>query len=298
MQLYYETRNLPPTPPATLAADIARHLEQRQYLGTALVVCDNPTAALSAVRKQWLKATRYLQRLRASTLNPEEILRLTHAIMHMQNMDFVIKSPLDRPRASVFFLAPEQIDILPPGCFSVYITSAPTVEVCQKFMQKLPAKSLIIDYSSGLQPAVLGLRPKIVLEQDIITEWRQLCEFLRQHNVDADRLVIGSTLQFNAMDEALDTLLDVSSDFLQRAADFQHRLNLGQPFSTISNQLQKKFEVITRLAHRVQALTPGNFNQYLVNSFGDLGAEMYFLRDVGSELYIEMEAATSLALAT
>ena len=52
----------------TIAADVARHLQTRQYLGTAIVICENPIIFMSVVRKQWLKLVRALQKQRASTL--------------------------------------------------------------------------------------------------------------------------------------------------------------------------------------------------------------------------------------
>ncbi|HSW81116.1 MAG TPA: hypothetical protein VLG40_01850 [Candidatus Saccharimonas sp.] len=291
MQRYYETRRLPHNPPSTLAADIARHIEMRQYLGTTLVVCDNPTATLSATRKQWLKATRNLQRMRASTLNPEEILRLTHAIMHMQNMDFVMRSPTDQPHANVFFLTPQQLAHIPFRCYSAYITTPLSHDAVLQLVTRLPNRSLIVDYTDMPFISSIGLQSKINLEHNITKEWRNLSAFLHDHGIDPNQLIVGNILQFTAMDDALDILLGSSEDFLERSARFQRILNLGQPFTIIARQQQKYFEAVTRLAHRVQALTPGDFNNYLEVTFGDAGAEFYFLCATHSELYFDLEFA-------
>lgn len=296
-QMYYEVRNLPTNPPATLAADISRHLQTRQYLGNTLVVCDNAHAILSATRKQWLKATRYLQRQRASTLNAEEILRLTHVIMHMQNMLFVPKNPNEHPEGSVFFAETSQPIIVPPQCLTVYVTAPLSADAAKHICSKLPQHSLVVSYVPQTDWAALGLQPKASLEERVLDTWRSLTHFLTQHGISAEQLVLGNSLQFGAMDTALDILLGVSMEFLRESTAFQQAINLAQPFNTIAGPQQKTFEAVTRLAHRVQALTPGSFNGFLGDTFSDIGSDMFFLRDISSELYmdLEIEAATPVA---
>lgn len=290
-QLYYESRNLPVRPHTPLAADIARHLHMRQYLGAAVVVCDTPTITLSAVRKQWVKATRALQRQRASTLNPEEILRLTHVIIHMQNMRFVAKTPIQAQQAAVYFLTPEQLTLLPKQCLTMYVTSQVAQPDFVRVCDQLPHAALVVTYDNAITPNECGLQPKHILEDNIRDQWQNLCNFLQAQNIEPTKLVVGGTLQFTAMDTALDTLLDVSHGFLSLAANFQHSLNLGQPFTTIPSNQQKIFAAITRLAHRVQSLAPGSFTGYLNGHFGDTSTELYFLRDAGAQLYLDLEAA-------
>lgn len=289
-QIYYETRNLPTNPPATLAADIARHLQKRQYLGRAVIVCDNPTAIMSAARKQWVKASRYVQRLRASTLNAEEILRLTHALMHMQNVHFTIRAYNDQPDASAYFVSPGQLrGNLPQVYSSVYITAPVTKAQAAPLLKPVAKNGLVVNYIPKLNLEAFGLRPKSELEATLHGNWKKLVDFLAENNVDPHKLVVGNVLQFAAMDEALDTLLGVADEFLHLAADFQQSINVCQPLTSVSSEEYKRFEAITRLAHRVQALTPGNFNGYLSTTFGDSAVEMFFLRDVGSELYVDLE---------
>jgi hypothetical protein len=292
-QLYYELRHLATTSLA-LAADIAKHLQARQYLGTTLVVCDNPHSVLSATRKQWLKGARYLQKLRASTLNAEEILRLTHAIMHMQNMQFLAKSPLDNPDAAVYFVRPEQLKVPPFSCYTVYVTDKVDKQHMQLLLKKLPQDCLVIDYGLGFELSGLGLKPKGLLEEQIIDEWERMIVFLQRQGIYPHNLVVGNALQFGAMDDALDTLLGISNEFLRQAAGLQRAINLAQPLAHTPAEQQKLFEAVTRLAHRVQSLSPGTFNHYLLNTFGDSEATTYFLRDSASELYADLEQAAAL----
>jgi hypothetical protein len=293
MQIYYETRYLPTNPPATLAADIARYIQMRQYVLPAVVICETPTATMSAARKQWFKATRSLQRLRASTLNAEEILRLTHVLMHMHNMRFTARVPIERPGVAACFIAPDQLHLMPKGTQTVYIACPLPTGSGEQILKHMREDALVINYNNTLDVAPFGLQPKAMLEQKLLDIWNDLVAFLRTKNIDADALVADNTLQFAAMDEALDILFNASDEFLQKAANFQRAINGSQPFTTISSEQQKRFEAVTRLAHRVQALTPGNFNDYLSITFGDAGSDTFFLRDVGSELYLDLEAATA-----
>lgn len=289
MQIYYETRNLPTNPPATIAADIARHLQKRQYLGRTVVVCENPIAIMSAARKQWVKASRYVQRLRASTLNAEEILRLTHALVHMQNMHFTARPYGDRPDASTYFLTPEQLTSLPKSFHSAYILMPVSKRQGELLFSNMAHDALVVSYMPTLDLGAFGLLPKSDLEARLHERWKALTAFLHANGVDPHKLVVGNILQFAAMDDALDILLGVSDEFLRLAAHFQYSLNICQPLTNITSEEYKRYEAVTRLAHRVQSLTPGNFNNYLSTTFGDSAVEMFFLHDVGSELYIDLE---------
>lgn len=284
MQVYLESRSLPATPTATLAADIARHLQTRQYLGTAVVVCENPVGTLSATRKQWLRLGRQLQRMRASTLNAEEILRFTRAIMHMQNMQFAARTPDQDVTAAVYFVEPAELTCLPRNCYSLYI-AAPfgETQLCD-LVNQMPATALIIDYDNSAEIENLNLNPKTTLEKQVLHEWQHITTFLRSQQIEPNNLINGTMLNVAAMDDALDTVLTVSSEFLREAAAFQHALHVAQPLQTISINEQRIFEAVTRLAHRAQALTPDAFSHYLIHTFGDKEAETYFLRDVGAEL--------------
>lgn len=282
--IYYEVRRLrvfgPPTP---VASDIARHLQSRQYLGITVVVCQNPLSMLSATRKQWLRLARNLQKQRASTLNAEEILRFTHTIMHMQHLQFVAQPPTEHAEAHIFFVTPDDLSALPAGCQSLYITAAPRASSLRNWLDALNADALVIDYDGALELQNFGLAPKADVENRMLTDWQDLQNFMEEHGVALSQLVVGNIMQAARMDQALDALLVVGNEFLHRAAEFQHILSLAQPLKNSSPQQLKQFEAVMRLAHRVQALTPGSFSNYLVQTFGDHNAESFFLRDATPE---------------
>ncbi|HET9411690.1 MAG TPA: hypothetical protein VFO38_02495, partial [Candidatus Saccharimonadales bacterium] len=201
-QLYYEIRNLP-SQQQPIAADIAHHLQMRQYLGKSIVLCDSPSALLSAVRKQWLKSARTLQRQRASTLNPEEILRLTHSIMHMQNMQFSVQQPSDAPDASVYFLEPGSTAYTPIHCFTVYVTTEISPHTYQQLIAAAPKSTLFTIFSPLSLPADVSVAPKSVLETQMLECWQSIRNLFSSVGLNPDNLVIGGKLQFAAMDTAL-----------------------------------------------------------------------------------------------
>jgi hypothetical protein len=284
INMYYEVRSMPLFgPPTPAASDIARHLQSRQYLGITVVVCHNPLSMLSATRKQWLRLARNLQKQRASTLNAEEILRFTHTITHMQHLQFVAQKPTDQAEAHIFFVQADELGALPPGCQTLYITTAPHASRLQTWIDTLGADALVVDYKATLNLQDFGLEPKSNLEDRMLKQWAGLRDFMTRQGTHIDQLVIGNIIQSARMDEALDALLGVSNEFLRRAAEFQHILSLAQPLKTSTPNQSKQFETVMRLAHRVQSLTPGSFGNYLVKTFGDHHAESFFLRDATPE---------------
>ncbi|HVI69669.1 MAG TPA: hypothetical protein VM581_04390 [Magnetospirillaceae bacterium] len=282
--LYYEVRTMPvfgaPTP---VASDIARHLQSRQYLGMTVVVCRNPLSMLSATRKQWLRLARNLQKQRASTLNAEEILRFTHTIMHMQHLQFVAQAPTAKTAAHIFFTTPDELTFLPPGCLSLYVTAAPRATQLHDWIDILAEHALVVDYEGTLDLPNLGLQPKSAIEAKMRHDWQELVSFMAANGVIVDDLVDGATIRHTSMDRALDALLVTGNGFLRRAAEFQHILSLSQPLKHEPLIHLKQFEAVMRLAHRVQALTPGAFSNFLADTFGDYHAESFFLRDAAPE---------------
>lgn len=281
MTHYYELRPISSEQSKTVGADVARHLEARQDLGAAVVVCDYPITTLSVIRKQWLHLMRIIQNKRASTLNPEEILRLTHTIMHMQRMEFIAKDPTTSPDARVFFIHPSELSDLPPSCYTLYLCATPTSEVLEVAVSNMPNNSLIVNYDVGVSLSALGLRPKSELELNVLHEWLRLEQFLKQHRINPANFSAQNPTQFAALDDALDILLGSSHEFLREANSFRQAIHLAQPITTISAEQQQLFTAVMRLAHRVQSLSPDSFNTYLLKTFGN--KDSYFLRDTSYE---------------
>jgi hypothetical protein len=217
MNHYFELRNSPHFPATHIGADIARHLEVRQYLGAAVIVCESPFAMISVLRKQWMHLARAIQKERSSTLNAEDILRLTHTIMHMHHMQFTPKVPQEMPDAHVYFVTPEQLSVVPPNCFTLYLTCPVAADKLRIVAAEMADAGLVVSYDPNIQLNDAGLRPKSELETEVTKEWAVLNQFLHRHHIRPPQLVSSSPTHLEATDEALDTLLGVSNEFLRIA---------------------------------------------------------------------------------
>lgn len=280
-KVYVEPRKVSGIGSESMAADLMRHLFTRQYLGKVVVVCDQPIIMLSAARKQWLKLSRSLQRRRASTLNADKILKFTHGIAHMQRLRFTTKTPLERPEADVFFLRPDNLHILPPQCFTLYVTSNITQPQRHECMGQLPTDTLIVEYTQQTAEwQALGVEPKKKLDAHVAESWQQVLQFLELYGININALQKNELHSIEAIDDALDTLLGISHRFLSVASEFQHTLEIARPMR-IHKTLREKYDSFILLAHRVQALTPGAFSQQFLQVYNE--DDTYFFYDHNKE---------------
>jgi hypothetical protein len=280
---YFELRNRSARGTDSLAADIMRHLHARQHIGKAVVVCEQPTALLAACRKQWLKLTRVIQKQRSSTLNADKILKYTHTITHMQHMRFTGKTPLEEPDADVYFLDASSLTVTPLHCYTVYTHTRLSLSVAGKIIEQLPAEALFVDYNHRTAWGELGLQSKVMLEQQVVSEWSQIRQFLAGRNIDVAELMKGGMHNIEAMDDALDTLLAASNQFLRAANEFQRALELARPLR-VHRKTRQEYDALVLLAYRVQALSPGIFTQHFLESYNE--DDTFFLYDVGKRLLV------------
>jgi hypothetical protein len=272
---YIELRNSSVRGTDSLIPDMMRHLQTRQHLGKAVIVSDQPAITLSAARKQWFKLARALQKRRASTLNADKILKYTHSITHMQHLQFSAKSPLEQPGADIFFMQP-QAQLMPVHCFSIYISTQISASAAEGMLAHLPTEALVIDYIQTADWKRLGLEPKQILENHVDTAWHQIRQFLDTYGIDISKVMNDGIRDVETMDDALDTLLGMSHKFLQVANEFQRALELARPMR-VSKVVRENYDSLILLAHRVQALSPGPFNQYFLQAYNE--EDEFFLHD-------------------
>jgi hypothetical protein len=106
---------------SSLSAEIARHIQDRIEEGKVCVVTDRPKDLMSAVRKQWHKIIRKVQRQHADTLDARKILACTQQIAHMQQMEFVANPPDDFIGVNIGFVTPSQVLRYAPDCRTMYV---------------------------------------------------------------------------------------------------------------------------------------------------------------------------------
>lgn len=279
---YIEQRNASAHGSSSLAADVARHLHARQYLGKAVILCENPVVMLSAIRKQWLKLARVIQKQRAATLNADKILKYTHTITRMQNMQFTAKLPAEYPSADIYILESHTTH-LPPQCWSTYICGP--IADSLHLANQMPADALIIDYTQHTDWMALGLEPKKLLEQRVRQDWKQAYDFLQSYNINIDDFYKGQRQDVDAIDNALDILLTVDHKFLSVASEFQRTLELARPIR-LTKETRQEYDNFMLLAHRVQALGRSPFTQRFIEIYNE--DDTFFLHDRGKRLLIEI----------
>ncbi len=140
--LYSEIRELGNT---TLSYDLAHHMLARQLQGRIAVVTDRPVPLMSAVRKQWLKIIRHMERERSSTLTARR-LELTDELERLKNATFTTERPIADPQASICFATVEDFLQAAPVCNTLYI--ACKVERHEQYMLTswMPPRSLVVVY--------------------------------------------------------------------------------------------------------------------------------------------------------
>ncbi len=271
--LYLETKDRPKTEEG-LVSDVIRHWHSRHLHSKALVLCDDPVQFVKLAKKQWLRLMQRAQQERLKTVDADAILDLTYAITRMQHVTISEKLPHAQPAAHLWAIRPGDIQHgeLPVTCRSIYIATGLSPTEHQALLAACGSHGLIVDYCVG--PHTWQLAPKTDLEAKVNEAWEELATFFAHHNINTE-LLVRDTHNIDAIDDALDTLLDVSSSFLRHMHHFQEVLFLAEPLS-IDHATKKQYDMANSLARRVAALSPNVFSRFLTQSLDD---ETFYLQD-------------------
>ena len=131
-----------------ISGDLAKHLYGRMLRGKVVVVCERPAGFMSAVRKQWLKVCRQVQRERASTLQTTHLLELTHALTYMQSLRFSARPPEEELSTDVSFATPAQLLAWAPVCHTMYVTCEVTKEDLYRITAWMVRGGLVVIYGN------------------------------------------------------------------------------------------------------------------------------------------------------
>jgi hypothetical protein len=273
---YIEKRKVEHTAVA-IAADIARYTQARQHLGAAVVLCDDPAQWATLVRRQWLKLARELQRRRSLATDAVEIMKYTYTITQMQHMRFVnAQLPESSSEAVIVFSQTADTAAIDGGGLTLYVLEGIPAQEAHMAITNLTNGALITDYSGNLEEAENFLVPRAALEALVQERWRDILTYLTRHHIPMESLVptIG---RIEAMDDAIDALLNDCEEFLRLASTFARALELARPLEVTSPALRTRYELMMVLAHRVQCLSPSGFNTRFLQIYAD---DARFLHDV------------------
>jgi hypothetical protein len=123
--------------------DIARHLFTRMSCGSTVIVAENPVGLLGALRRQWLKLARKVQKERASTLNAQRIFELNEMVMRMQGLRFAAIWP-DNLSADVYIAKVDQLLLWAPECKTLYVTCDLKRDELYRITALMPKGSLLV----------------------------------------------------------------------------------------------------------------------------------------------------------
>jgi len=132
---------------SALSWNIAYHLYARHIYGKAVIVTDTPVALLAAVKKQWNKLIRQVQKERAATLEATKIAELTNQITSMQRLTFSATATSDVYTADVTFQSPDALQQIPPVCPTMYIATSLSTETAYLITSWLPRHAVVIIYA-------------------------------------------------------------------------------------------------------------------------------------------------------
>lgn len=123
--------------------DLARHLFTRMSCGKVVIVAEKPETMKPALRRQWVKLARKVQRERSSTLNATRVLRLSDMAARMQTMRFTTQWP-DDYQADVFIVTVDQLLSWAPDCRTMYVTCNIQLEQLHLITAMMPKGGLVV----------------------------------------------------------------------------------------------------------------------------------------------------------
>lgn len=262
---YVEARRAPKTETA-LGSLIMQHWQTRYLYGKALVLTSSPESFAKAAHKRWSSLMQASQQERSRTADADTLLRLTHAITRMQQMIIAPSPPEEYPAAHFWCIRPDQLHQveLPRTCRTIYAIEALSPDLQDRLVTLLPAHSLVVDLAGHTWK---GLSSKALLDAKVDEAWQELVTFLEGVGISTEQLATQHT-DIDAIDDALDILLDVGSSFLRHARHFQEALHLAQPLSS-SHTTKQQYAIANLLARRVASLTPGLLHHSFIQAEND-----------------------------
>lgn len=145
-RVYIEQRALATSGMSVLAADLTHHIYTRLTKGKLVVVAEEPFLLLRMARKHWLRLQRAVQRERAKTLHAGRIAELSTRLLMLQQIEFAAKLPTEAPAATIFFLAPHEVEGITSECHTVYVTCSLAPENLHTVTEKMQSNGLVVTY--------------------------------------------------------------------------------------------------------------------------------------------------------
>lgn len=122
---------------------LARHLFTRMSCGKVIIIAEKPDNLHAALRKEWLKLTRKVQRERSSTLDAARLLRCSEMLSKMQNLRFTTDWP-DGYKADVCIAKVEQLTEWLPNCRTLYVACEISTQQLQTITTRMSVEGVVV----------------------------------------------------------------------------------------------------------------------------------------------------------
>jgi hypothetical protein len=114
------------------------------YYGKVVIIVDKPMSVIGALRKQWLKLARKVQKERASTLNATRIKELSGIVSYMHGLAFTVRYPPDDYPGDVYIATVSEALRWPPQCRTIYVACDVELEKLHMITAWMPKGSLVV----------------------------------------------------------------------------------------------------------------------------------------------------------
>ena len=129
-----------------LTWDIAHHLYTRQRNWPVVIVADQPSVMLAALRKQWLRVIAKLRKEYSSTVSQPRKQKISGIVAHMEGLRFTVRpdEPLGK---AVYIMRPADARTgAAKGSQTIYATCPVTPDLEKVLMDSLQYYGLLMEY--------------------------------------------------------------------------------------------------------------------------------------------------------
>jgi hypothetical protein len=132
----------------SLSMDLARQIADRSISGKIIVAAKHPQTTYSAVKKQWQKLIRELEKERAAVLGSTKIAKFLDETNRMKHLTFSYTLSNFDPDADVTFATADELVAMPPVCQTLYVTYEFERTKLHLLTGWMPLRSLVVIYEN------------------------------------------------------------------------------------------------------------------------------------------------------
>lgn len=130
----------------SIVRDLTLQLIERSKYGKIVVVTDQPTSLLAAVRKRWLHMERKVWTARAGTLKANRIFELSEELTRLRGIRFSAKLSDGFLSANITFATTDALLYAAPDCQTMIFTCTTPKETQHMITSWMPRNGVVVIY--------------------------------------------------------------------------------------------------------------------------------------------------------